>query len=88
MCFFYWLCRTVLAGSSDKIIQPKNDSAKLWFKLAQSFQRGDSIVNSLQMDDGCLVMAKAHSELVSDCCLMPTQQFFSYITRPEHVNFQ
>jgi hypothetical protein len=29
-----------VAGSSDKIIQPKNDSAKLWFKLAQSFQRG------------------------------------------------
>jgi hypothetical protein len=34
--------------------------------LAQSFQRGDSNVKSLQMDDGCIVMAKAHSELVSD----------------------
>ena len=67
---------------SLRMIQPNFGSNWL------SHFRGDSIVNSLQMDDGCLVMAKAHSELVSDCCLMPTQQFFSYITRPEHVNFQ
>jgi hypothetical protein len=28
------------------------------------------------------------SEWVSDCCLTPTQQFFSFIMAQEQVNFQ
>jgi hypothetical protein len=75
----------VLGCQTNFEMGPSNDHTSLiWFNLVQLFQRRRFKCESLQCTtDGWMPSdgksSQKQYEGVSDCCLMPTRQFFSYI---------